>query len=94
MHDGSDPTDPITLNCSVAEARRRLRRIEELGFNDVVIFNRGDDTSLVHTALSTVAAVEAIEPLYGTSALDGRGKMLRAVELLDAAGVTLPVAVA
>jgi BioD-like phosphotransacetylase family protein len=56
--------------------------------------SRGDDTSLVHTALSTVAAVEAIEPLYGTSAFDGRGKMLRAVELLDAAGVTLPVPVA
>jgi alkanesulfonate monooxygenase SsuD/methylene tetrahydromethanopterin reductase-like flavin-dependent oxidoreductase (luciferase family) len=46
--DSSEPSDAITLNCTVAEARRRLRRIEDMGFTDVVVFNRGGDTSLEH----------------------------------------------
>jgi hypothetical protein len=53
-----------------------------------------DEVSLVRTQVSTVAAMQAIEQLYGTSALDGRGKVMRAVAMLDEAGVALPVAVA
>jgi BioD-like phosphotransacetylase family protein len=49
-----------------------------------------DDISVVLAAEDTVNTMRAIEGLYGRSRFDGAGKMLRAAELLDEAGV--PVA--
>ena len=46
-----------------------------------------DDLSVVLAEDDTVSAVRAIEGLYGASRFDGAGKMLRAAELLDTAGV-------
>ncbi|MEX2227547.1 MAG: DRTGG domain-containing protein [Dehalococcoidia bacterium] len=46
-----------------------------------------DDFSVVVAAEDTVDTMRAIEGLYGGSRFDGAGKMLRAVELLDEAGV-------
>jgi BioD-like phosphotransacetylase family protein len=46
-----------------------------------------DDISVVVAEDDTVGVVRAIEGLYGASRFDGAGKMLRAVELLDAARV-------
>jgi hypothetical protein len=46
-----------------------------------------DDISVVVAHDDTVATMRAIEGLYGGSRFDGAGKMLRAVELLDAAGM-------
>lgn len=46
-----------------------------------------DDISVVVAHDDTVATMRLIEGLYGASRLDGAGKMLRAAELLDEAGV-------
>jgi BioD-like phosphotransacetylase family protein len=43
------------------------------------------DVALLLTNGTTVEAVHAIEPLFGLSRFDGEAKLLRAVELLDAA---------
>jgi BioD-like phosphotransacetylase family protein len=45
-----------------------------------------DEIAVLRAPGSTVEAMVAIEPLYATSRFDGEAKLLRAVELLDAAG--------
>jgi BioD-like phosphotransacetylase family protein len=47
---------------------------------------RRDGTALLLVNDGTVNTMRAIEGLYGGSRFDGEGKLLRAVELLDAAG--------
>jgi hypothetical protein len=46
-----------------------------------------DDVALLLTSGSTVESMNAIEHLYATSRFDGETKLLRAVALLDEAGV-------
>lgn len=46
-----------------------------------------EEISLLLARGTTVEVMRAIEPLYGRSRFDGAGKMMRAVELLDEAGV-------
>lgn len=48
-----------------------------------------DDVALLLTSGSTVESMTAIESLYSTSRFDGETKLLRAVALLDEAGVPL-----
>ncbi|MDE3094542.1 MAG: hypothetical protein KGK07_00895 [Chloroflexota bacterium] len=53
-----------------------------------------DEVSLLSVPGSTVETMAKVEPLYGRSRFDGDGKLRRAVEMLDEAGVSLPLAVA
>ena len=58
------------------------------------VTNRPDPVSVLLTDAGTVDAMAMIEGLYGHSRFDGETKLLRAVELLDEAGVMLPLPVA
>lgn len=49
-----------------------------------------EDVAVVRTNSSTVDAMRAVEGLYARSRFDGESKLMRAVELLDAAGVANP----
>jgi hypothetical protein len=51
------------------------------------IRNGREDVTVLLTPASTVDAVRALEPLFAASRFSGEGKLARAVELLDAAGV-------
>lgn len=47
------------------------------------------DVALLLADAGTVESVQAIEGLFGASRFEGEGKLLRTVELLDAAGVSV-----
>jgi hypothetical protein len=53
------------------------------------IVGHRDDVSLLLAEENTVDAMRAIEPLYGRSRFSGAGKLARAVQLLDDAGVAV-----
>jgi BioD-like phosphotransacetylase family protein len=48
-----------------------------------------DQIAVLQTAGSTVESMTAIEALFGASRFEGQRKLLRAVELLDAAGLSI-----
>jgi hypothetical protein len=50
-----------------------------------------DEVALLLTDRNTVDAMRALEGLYGGSRFDGEGKLLRAVELLDAASAPVEI---
>ena len=53
-----------------------------------------DEVSLLSVPGSTVETMARVETLYGRSRFDGEVKLRRVVEMLDDAGVSLPLAVA
>jgi BioD-like phosphotransacetylase family protein len=57
---------------------------------DRVVGHR-QDVALLLAEPGTVESVRAIEGLFGTSRFDGEGKLLRAVELLDASDVSIDI---
>ncbi len=50
-----------------------------------------DDISVLLAEAGTVDAMRSIEGLFGRSRFEGQGKLERAVELLDEAGVTISI---
>jgi len=58
------------------------------------VINRPDSVSVLLSDASTTDTMAMIEPLYGLSRFDGETKLLRMVDLLDEANVTLPLPVA
>jgi len=55
---------------------------------------RREEVVVLETVLSTVEAMETIEGLYGRSRFAGEGKLVRIVEMLNAAGFVPPLLVA
>jgi BioD-like phosphotransacetylase family protein len=51
--------------------------------------NSHQDVSLLLAEHDTVETMRTLEGLYGRSRFDGQGKLLCAVELLDAAGINI-----